>query len=456
MRRLKKLTFRQWIVGSTTSLVLLLTTIYLVMVFGQFRDTARQSALDRFELVAERVGDNLQQLLDNQIRRVQSAAAHDLPIRLAHSAKGVDDVLLTLQTSVLAYPEIYSEYLGLPNGDFLQAIAVRGNPLVLQALQAPAGAWTATRHIQTDGSAQRLAHWRFYDDQRQLLVQWQEATTFNPTKRPWYIGARQSTQAYVSEPYVFASTQREGLTVASTTPSGTGVVGFDISLHTLQPVIDALSTSPNAVVLVLDRQGRVVVAKGWGRESDIMADALPSLVALTQARWPQLPDLLTRTPPGAALARLGNEDFVLARHVLLGDGANSYQVVTWAPVSDFTAAVDEARREILLATGLLLLVLIPLAILGTRGISHSLERMAKDSERLRRFDFSQGPHRRAGIGPGQAGQAGGNRHRTGPRARSGADAAQSPLRCPRHRPCPGGHPVPQDRAEHLALCHAHQ
>ena len=119
MRSLKKLTFQQWIVGSATSLVVLLTTIYLVMVFGQFRDTARQSALDRFELVAERVGDNLQQLLDNQTRRVRSAAAHDLPARLAQNPTGVGDILLTLQNSVLAYPEIYGEYLGLPNGDFL-------------------------------------------------------------------------------------------------------------------------------------------------------------------------------------------------------------------------------------------------------------------------------------------------------------------------------------------------
>lgn len=323
MRSLKKLTFQQWIVGSATSLVVLLTAIYLVMVFGQFRDTARQSALDRFELVAERVGDNLQQLLDNQTRRVRSAAAHDLPARLAQNPTGVGDILLTLQNSVLAYPEIYGEYLGLPNGDFLQAIAVRGNPLVLEALQAPAGTWTATRHIQTAGPAERLARWRFYDDQRQLLAQRQEATTFNPTERPWYIGARESSQAYVSEPYVFASTQREGLTVAATTPSGAGVVGFDISLHTLQPVIDALNTSPNAVVMVLDRQGRVVVAKGWGRESAITADSLPSLTELTQARWPQLPDQLARMADGATLARLGNEDFVLARHALLQDGASS-------------------------------------------------------------------------------------------------------------------------------------
>jgi HD-GYP domain-containing protein (c-di-GMP phosphodiesterase class II) len=391
MRSLKKLTFQQWIVGSATSLVVLLTVIYLVMVFGQFRDTARQSALERFELVAQRVGENLQQLLDNQTRRVQSAAAHDLPALLGQRQVSVEDILLTLRRSVLAYPEIYGEYLGLPDGQFIQAIAVRENPQVVAALQAPSASWTATRHIRIDAAGDRWARWHFYDQAGALLLERQEPTSFNPAGRPWYVGARHSPSVYVSAPYVFASTQREGLTVAATTPSGTGVVGFDISLHTLQPIIDGLTTSPNAVVMVLDHQGRVVTAKGWGRESSVVADALPSLTELTHTRWPALAEELHRMTNGARLARFGHEDVVLARHALTSDGASSYQVVTWAPVSDFTAAVDEARREIVLATGLLLLVLIPLAILGTRGISQSLERMAQDSERLRRFDFSQDP-----------------------------------------------------------------
>jgi HD-GYP domain-containing protein (c-di-GMP phosphodiesterase class II) len=69
------------------------------------------------------------------------------------------------------------------------------------------------------------------------------------------------------------------------------------------------------------------------------------------------------------------------------------RITVWAPVSDFTASFKQAEHDVVTMALLALLVLAPLALLGSRHIAKALTAMASDSERLKRLDFSQEPHR---------------------------------------------------------------
>jgi HD-GYP domain-containing protein (c-di-GMP phosphodiesterase class II) len=394
MFALHKLKFQHWIVGSAAALVLVLTGVYLFTVFGKFQTTAEGNALEKFELIAQRASDNLLHLLDAQGRRVVSMAGADLPGLLASGSVSRTDVLAVLRDSVTQSPEIYGEFYGLPNGDFLQAVAVRNDPLIVKALNAPEGTQVATRQTRLGSDGQRTESWRFYNSRNELLGERSGPTTYDPTQRPWYQGAQKVDGAYTSEPYLFSSTQRGGLTLAAKTPSGQGVLGFDIQLDTLGHFLESLDTSPNAYVAILDRQNRLVAAHGRGNAA--AANALATLSPVAEAgddRVAALPTLLAGIgEQKARLVTLQNEPYVLAHATLRTGAGASYEVLSWAPVADFTGLVDLARRDILAITALILLVLIPLALLGTRSISRTLGSMAQDSERLRNLDFSAEPH----------------------------------------------------------------
>jgi HD-GYP domain-containing protein (c-di-GMP phosphodiesterase class II) len=385
--------FQQWIVLSASGLVLLLALVFLSTVFGKFRETAERGASDRFELITQGIADNLQLNLEAHARRATAFAAADATALLAAQALPVESALAVLQTAVRQNPGVYGEFLGLANGDFLQAIGVRGDDSTRRALDAPAATTLAVRVIQADSAGQRTERWRFLDAQGQTLATRSAAASYTPLDRPWYQGALRTNGAALTAPYVFASTGREGLTISAALPRGQGAYGIDISLDSLPAVLAGYATSDNAFLGVVDEAGRLLAAHGKGTSA--LSSASARLVPMADAGSPKataaaamLGDLV---PDKAQFFDLAGEPHLLVVRRLLVAGSSRYQVVSWAPVSDYTAPVDRARRDVLLVTSLLLLVLVPIAMVGTRGIARSLGRMAQNSERLRALDFSAEP-----------------------------------------------------------------
>ena len=385
--------FQQWVVLSASALVLVLALVFLSTVFGKFSETAQRGASDRFELISQGIADNLQLSLEAHARRASAFAAGDATALLAREALPVASALAVLQTAVRHNPSVYSEYMGLANGDFLQAIGVRQDPILLQALGAPPTTELALRVIQGDAFGQRTERWQFLDAQNLLLASRTQRAVYSPLDRPWYQGALRVDGAFLTAPYVFASTQREGLTLSAQLPRGQGAYGVDIGLDSLPTMLAGYTTSDNAFLGVLDDSGRLLAAVGKG--SSALSNTVDRLVALADAGSPKAATVAallgTVTPDRAQFLDLAQAPHLLVVRRLVVAGNSRYQVVSWAPVADFTAPVDLARRDVLLVTTVLLLVLVPIALAGTRGIARSLGRMATHSERLRTLDFSAEP-----------------------------------------------------------------
>jgi len=396
MFALGKIRFQHWIVGLATGLVLLLAAVFVVTVFNRFQHAAQSGAQEKFILIGQRAGDNLQATLTNQQRRAVVQASGRLIEDLQNGRLTADDVLPTLRASVLQDPSVYSEYIGLRDGRFIQAVAVRRDPLIVQALGAPEATEVATRTSGPYQGAPRAEAWRFYGANAELLGERQALSAYDPTQRPWFQGAVQSEGAFLTAPYTFSSTQRAGLTLAAAPRNGAGAYGIDISLHGLPALLASFQTSPNAFLALLDDQGRLLASHGWGgsapaAQHPVLQPAREAADLRLQAMAERLSLLTDSQVMLTPLAGAG--DHVLATSRLQVGAGSHYQVAAWGPVSDFTGPVDQARRDVLLVTGVLLLVLVPLALLGTRGISRSLARMAGDSERLRHLDFSHEPAR---------------------------------------------------------------
>jgi hypothetical protein len=87
---------------------------------------------------------------------------------------------------------------------------------------------------------------------------------------------------------------------------------------------------------------------------------------------------------------------VSAEHVVAsratGSVANAdFRVIAVAPLEDFTQTVVQARQEVLVAAGLILLVLIPLAMVGSHRVVLALVRLADNSETIKKLDFTTDP-----------------------------------------------------------------
>ncbi|PYB74833.1 chemotaxis protein [Pseudomonas sp. LB-090624] len=86
---------------------------------------------------------------------------------------------------------------------------------------------------------------------------------YDPRQRPWYQSAINAGGMSLTPPYIFASTGRLGMTVATPVKRDgriSGVIGGDIILDTLQALVTAYDKSGKGQAFLIDQAGTVLVS----------------------------------------------------------------------------------------------------------------------------------------------------------------------------------------------------
>jgi len=339
--------FQHWVLALTLLLVVSLSSVFLLTVFQTFKSVAEDRALGNFSLIADQTWLRLDTLLQGSSRFV-TAQAHGAASQFVDPDGRLNgrEMVSTFIASIDAEAGIYSHFFALANEDFLQIIGIRGDVRLIKALQAPAGAYFAVRRISHSTGGGRSEEWLFLDQRRQALARRQVVPTFFPRQRPWYGQAMQADGLALTDPYLFASNGELGITVATPLPDRLGVLATDISLNSLQGLLESLPLPPNGMVTIADGKGRILAFHGkGGRYAE--AGIVP-LSAAEQIRNPYLSPLLQPAMAGGAqLLRLGpdgGEKFVVARHQSQQVGGTAFTVIVSAPLSDFLGPFKEAER----------------------------------------------------------------------------------------------------------------
>lgn len=391
---MKTIRFQNWILASAGLMVITFSTIFVSTVFDRFNAAARQGATEKFELITGRIGEQLEKSLESQTSRAAILAQSNIAGLTKRQAIKLTDAQDLLRAALVQFPSVLSEFIALPNGDYLQVIAVGKNPQIAQTLRAPELTQIAQRLIQTDAKGARVETWQFLGQENAVLGERSLTSTDVPTQSPWYKGALQAKGVFVTQPYTLAPSQLTGLTVASAMPDGSGVYGMDISLADLPAQLASANTSENAFLAVLDAQGRVIGSSKHGSAPSVsQASPLPILSQLSDARLQALGTALGASSVNRSqLTQIDGQMYLIATKDITLRAGQQYKVLAFAPESDFLAVVSQAKEFVWIITGLLLLLLIPLANVATRGIARSLTDMSADADRLRKLDFSSEPH----------------------------------------------------------------
>lgn len=392
----KKMTvrFQHWVLGLVMLVVVAMSVLFLTTVFKTFTHVAEDRALSDFSLIADQTWLRLDGLLQGSARFVTAQANGDS--RLFVDAAGRlnrRDMVAGFIAAMDADASTYSSYFGLGNEEFLQVIGIRDDERLIAALQAPPKAHFAVRHIVRDDNQAAREEWVFLDQRRQTLLSRVGETSFRPSQRPWFAAALERKGLIVTAPYLFASNGELGITVATPLPGQVGVLASDISLASLQAFVSALSLPENGMVAIQDDLGRILALHAKGqRYGGLRVAALtppaaldnPYLAVLAPALAGSRAEIIT-LGPGAG------ERFVVARQQSQPVGGSTLSVVVSAPLSDFLAPFRQAEKDVMLMSVIILLVLLPLAYLGSHRVVQALQAIAEDSERLKHLDFSQEP-----------------------------------------------------------------
>jgi HD-GYP domain-containing protein (c-di-GMP phosphodiesterase class II) len=328
-----------------------------------------------FADVAERTQERVDDLMTATLSFAELGAA--LPdVSAPPAADPLHHPGVAPMTRMLAIdPSLYSVFVGRDDGAFLQWIAVRGDPRIALRLQAPEGTVLVGRTVQPT-SAGRVQNWVFLNASGETIGRRADADTdFDPRERFWFRDARPADAVTLSQPYIFHSSMTPGLTAARTAREGGAVFGADVTLDGLAAFVSALRVSEHGRLYVFDEE-MTQLAPYPADDADARRNALLDLARQEGGEDTRIVDVEGVT----CIADLA---------VWQGPGGRRIHIGVIAPVSDFAEQLDRLARHVLLVGLLVLVGMSPLIYLLSRSVARSVDGLASDADRIRRFDFSE-------------------------------------------------------------------
>jgi diguanylate cyclase (GGDEF)-like protein len=239
-----------------------------------------------------------------------------------------------LYTQLAVMPQMTGAFVGFPNGDFV-------------FVSRESGGFRSKRIV--GGTGTRTVEVVRYDPNFSFVsIDHPADDTFDPRSRPWYAAADKSDRIEWTDPYIFFTSGKPGITAAKAVHRGDStlaVVGVEVELSGLAVFLDNLARSKFDEAFVVS--GNTIVAAPSVFSSRIGVDDQGALRLLTinelgvpaLAEQPNGDVRRVTTPDG--------HDLVLHRR-FPASTALPWSVVVRAPESAFTKVISHQQRQTLL------------------------------------------------------------------------------------------------------------
>ncbi|MCP3954388.1 MAG: response regulator [Desulfobacterales bacterium] len=293
------------------------------------------------------------------------------------------------------YPHFAGIYFGAPNGDFFD---VRRSQT-----HSPTGFRTKIiRH--PDGVHQVDLVYR--DKALNLIARQTDPNdNYDPRIRPWYKKAKHAGDIVWTDPYVFFTSQKPGITIAGPVYRGDnslkGIVGVDIRIDQLSTFIEKLRIGKNGKAFLLNRNMDVVAFPDLTKitRPNALSPGKTRLVKITE-----IDDALSRQAFEAvkwdkdAKGRLVIEDPLFAKFENKGKVYNvmfspfsdrqwPWLIGVYLPEDDYLGEIKANRMFNLFVTIAISIMTTFAALIMARGIIRPIAELEHESKAIRSHEF---------------------------------------------------------------------
>ena len=394
-----QLGFKASIIGLFVTIVLVigLTLVYLSFArITAVTDSAASQFIDKVaELSADRIGSQLKLVQDNveilnALPPVQSAQIENNP-----------QLYALLAAMVKNNSQLFSLYVGYDDGSFIEMDDIGGTGRDARArLEAPEQAAFRLVLISRSDAAHVRSRRLFLSDKLELIRELPGPLDYDPRERPWYKDAERRDGSWLTGPYVFYATGKQGYTVHSLLKQGRGgVIAGDLLLDSAQEVLKREKPTASGVAFLFDDDDHILahprMSEMLGRE---VSGTLPRLretdmggvlKAIRASRVDGVSEQFFRDPTG----RL----FAAAFQKIADSGPANMRVAVVAPVDEFFASILSERGRLFVAALAFVGLMIPIVYFMGTMLSRSLRALAVETDRIQRFEPSVAPPVRSMI-----------------------------------------------------------
>jgi PAS domain S-box-containing protein len=297
---------------------------------------------------------------------------------------------------MVIYPHFAGIYAGLPNGDFLY---------VSRSDQRTNGGFLTKIINHHSGRKETLLTWR---DPNMTVVRQAHAPQddYDPRKRPWYKKAANKKTIVWTDPYIFFTSQKPGITIAGPifrdADQLQAVVGVDIEIDQLSTFIGKLRIGKNGRAFMVNNNRDVVAFPDMSkmRLDDAKRDGQTRLVKIEELNdglsraafdsvpWPTQPDgsLYLKEPHFSRFDY--NGETYHAMFTPFEDRLSPWIIAVYLPESDYLGSIqDDRRRNMWLTVGISVLATI-IGLLLAGAIIRPLANLEKEVQAIQQNDLS--------------------------------------------------------------------
>jgi HD-GYP domain-containing protein (c-di-GMP phosphodiesterase class II) len=292
-------------------------------------------------------------------------------------------------------PEMSCIYIGYGTGDFF-ILRPLNSPFMRKLYDSPEGAMFVASQTAVDSAGTR-SEIRIYMDAELGEIERRAAgeSAFDPRERPWYKRAMESSQFVTSEPYLFFTTRKVGITVARRSPDGTSVVAADIALEQLSNTLKQRKLWPSSEIVLVGGEGNVLAyGKAERLVKDIDEKDKAEMAYIDDLGSPVLTEMarVTSIRPTQFSFDLDERQWVGAIRQAIKIADTPIYLAMATPEDELLSeAVAIVQRSAMITIAIIIFAM-PVTWLVARRISVPLRRLAGETDVIRNFDFSEPIH----------------------------------------------------------------
>ena len=380
---------------------------FLTVIWGTYLTTTTSTYISSEEVLNQHAMDIMENIADlameqsqNHLAHAQAAAA--LTRRLvSNNVVGInvnnfESLERYFLDQLAIYPHFAGIYIGRPNGDFFYVSRNQQQP----------GAIFRTKIIQRKSIENRTRLiWR--NEKTDTIADIIDANdTYDPRERPWYKKANAKRRIVWTDPYIFYTSQKPGITIAGPTYNKKGklhgIIGVDIEIDQLSRFIGNMNIGKNGRAFMINNNGDVVAFPDL-EKIKTTEDELSTNYRL--AKIEELDDVLSRKAFSSMNIKVDNsgryilKDPQFARfehngkfyHAMLTPFSYSnwpWLIGVHLPEDDYLGSLKENRRNNTLLTLVLSIAATMIALLLARSILRPIADLEKAAMDVKNNDLT--------------------------------------------------------------------
>ena len=391
--------FKPSIIALFVAIVLFIGLTLVYLSFSRMTAVTNSAASQFIDKVAELSADHI----GFQFKRVRDDLAVLKSIPSVQTADIADNPRFTalLAAMLRNNDQLFNLYVGFDDGSFIEMDAIEGARRETRArLGAPDQAAFRLVIISRADPVRIKSRQLFLSDKLETVRELPGPLDYDPRERPWYKDASRRDGTWLTGPYVFFATGKQGYTVQLALEQGSGgVVAGDLLLDATQELLKREQLTPSSVAFLFDDDDRILahpkMSEIMGRE---VSGTLPRLretdmagvlMAIRAWRANGMSEQFFRDPAGRLYAA--------AFRTILNSGPAKLHVAVVAPVDEFFANILSERRRLFAAALAFVGLMVPVVYYMGSLLSGSLRTLAEETDRIQKFEPAIAPPVRSMI-----------------------------------------------------------